>query len=62
MFVVVYLNNILIYSNIKKEHKEYIKKVLFKLKKAELKVKLKKSWFYAIKVKFLKYIVKHNKI
>ena len=46
VFVTVYLNNIFIYFNTKKKHEQHVKKVLKKLKKAELKVKLKKSRFY----------------
>ena len=60
VFVIAYLNDILIYFNIKKEHEQHVKKVLQKLKKAELKVKLKKSRFYVQEIKFLKFIIRHN--
>ena len=46
VFVIAYLNDILIYFNTKKKHEQHVKKVLKKLKKAELKVKLKKSRFH----------------
>ena len=62
VLVTAYLNDILIYFNTKKKHEQYVKKVLKKLKKAELKVKLKKSRFYTQKVKFLKFIIKHNQM
>ena len=43
MFVVIYLNNILVYSKNKKDHKKHIKQILNTLKKADLKVMLKKN-------------------
>ena len=46
VFVTAYLNNIFIYFNTKKKHEQHVKKVLKKLKKVELKVKLKKSYFH----------------
>ena len=46
VFVTAYLNNILIYFNTKKKHEQHVRKVLKKLKEAELKVKLKKSRFH----------------
>ena len=62
VFVTAYLNDILIYFNTKKKHEQHVKKVLKKLKEAELKVKLKKSRFYTQKVKFLRFIIKHNQM
>ena len=47
VFVIAYLNDIFIYFNTKKEHEQHVRKVLKKLKEAELKVKLKKSRFHA---------------
>ena len=46
MFVVIYLNNILIYSKNEKNHKKHIKQILNTLKKADLRIILKKSQFY----------------
>ena len=60
VFVIAYLNDILIYFNTKKEHEQHVRKVLKKLKEAELKVKLKKSRFHAQEIKFLKFIIRHN--
>ena len=62
VFVTIYLNDIFIYSDIKKEHEIHVKKVLQKLKEAKLRVKLKKLRFYTQEVKFLKYIVRHEQI
>ena len=60
VFVTAYLNDIIIYFDTEKKHEQYVKKVLKKLKKAELRIKLKKSRFHTQKVKFLKFIIKHN--
>ena len=62
MFIIAYLNDIFIYFNTKKKHEQHVKKVLKKLKKAEQKVKLKKSRFYAQEIKFLKFIIRYNQI
>ena len=45
-FVVVYLNDILIFSKILEEHKTYIHQVLQILRDIDLKVNPKKSAFY----------------
>ncbi len=42
-FIIVYLNNILIYLRTKKEHMQHVKKVLQTLKKVDLYIKLEKS-------------------
>ena len=43
MFIIIYLNNILIYLRNKKNHKKHIRQVLNTLKKVNLKIMLKKS-------------------
>ena len=55
--VVVYLDDILIYSKNQKEHEILVKKVLEKLEQHNLAVSLKKSVFHTKTVKFLGYIV-----
>jgi hypothetical protein len=45
-FVVVYLDNILIFSENKNKHVEHVKEVLWELQKANIKLKLKKYEFY----------------
>ena len=62
VFVTAYLDDILIYSNTEKEHEKHVRKVLQKLKEAELRVKLKKSKFHTQEVKFLEYIIRHEQI
>jgi hypothetical protein len=53
----MYLNNILIYSNIEEKHKLYVKKVLQRLQEAKLFLKLSKCKFYTQETKYLGYIV-----
>ncbi len=56
-FVIVYLNDILVYLKMKKEHMQYIKKVLQTLKKVDLHIKSEKSEFHVQSVQFLRFIV-----
>jgi hypothetical protein len=56
-FVVVYLNNILIYSKKGKDHKDYIRQVLERLRKHKLYAKLSKYKFCVKQVKYLRFIV-----
>jgi hypothetical protein len=57
VFVVVYLDNILIYSKIYNDHIRDIRKVLQALVDTKMKIKPKKTEFYRKEVKFLGYIV-----
>ncbi len=52
----------MIYSNILKEHVNYIFKVLEYLDKRNLHFKLKKCEFYQKEINFLKFVVKQYKI
>ena len=61
-FSIVYLNNIIIYLNSEKEHKEYIKQVLKKLYKKDILVVIKKCEFYTKKTNFIKFIIKLRQI
>ena len=61
-FVIAYLNNIIIYSNILKKHINYIFKVLKCLNKKNLCFKLKKYEFYRKEIDFLKFVVKRHKV
>ena len=54
----VYLNNIIIYSNSKEEYKEYIKWVLGRLYKENILVVIKKYEFYTKKTDFVEFIIK----
>ncbi len=56
-FIIVYLNDILVYSKMKKEHVQHVKKILQTLKKVDLHIKSEKSKFHVQSVQFLKFIV-----
>ena len=60
-FIIAYLNNIIIYSNSKKEHFQYIKQVLQRLVDKKMLVAIKKYEFYIIKTKFCRFIIKLRK-
>jgi len=61
-FVIIYLNNIMIYSNILKEHVNYIFKVLECLNRRNLHLKLKKCEFYRKEVDFLEFVVERHEV
>ena len=56
-FCQAYLNNILIYSKIRKKHKNHVRLVLKWLRKAELQINIQKCEFDVKKTVFLKVIV-----
>jgi hypothetical protein len=53
-----YLDNIIIYLNSEKEHKEYIKWVLRKLYKENIPITVKKCEFHTKKTDFIGFIIK----
>jgi len=55
--VVVYLDDILIYSKTMEEHESLVKQVLARLERHDLAVSIKKSVFHVDTVEFLGYIV-----
>ena len=59
---VVYLNNILIYSQTREKHWNHVRQVLKRLKQFKLYVKFLKCIFMISQVEFLKYIVERNEI
>jgi hypothetical protein len=59
---ICYLNNILVYSESKKQHSTYIKQVLEALAKKRFRLKLSKYNFYTKKIVFLGYIIILRKI
>ncbi|GKC46738.1 putative reverse transcriptase domain-containing protein, partial [Tanacetum coccineum] len=56
-FVIVFIDNILIYSKSKKELKEHLKLILELLKKDELYAKFSKCEFWILKVQFLGHVI-----
>nr|GEV63613.1 hypothetical protein [Tanacetum cinerariifolium] len=56
-FVIVFIDDILIYSTDEKEHEEHLKAILELLKKEELYAKFSKCEFWIPKVQFLDYVI-----
>ena len=55
--MVIYLNNILIYSKLGKDHYTYIRIIIERLKKYKLYIKLSKCFFNIKEVEFLGFII-----
>jgi hypothetical protein len=62
IFVVAYLNDILIYSTNKKDHIKQVNLVLKALKKAGMRINKPKYTFHAKKIEFLSYIIGSDRI
>ena len=61
-FCIVYFNNILIYSEVKADHKKYIKKILSRLHNTSLYCKLEKCKFSVKKVGFVRFVVSPDSV
>ena len=57
MCIVVYLDDILIYSNNIMQHRSHVKEILKRLRKAGLYAKAEKCEFYSDSVKYLGYVL-----
>jgi hypothetical protein len=57
VFVIIYLDDILIFSKTEKEYKGHIKKIFRKLINENLRIKTEKTEFYAKEVDFLGFII-----
>jgi hypothetical protein len=55
--VVIYLNNILIYSKLGEDHYAYVRIVIERLRKHKLYTKLSKCFFNVEEVEFLGFII-----
>jgi hypothetical protein len=62
IFVVIYLNDILIYSTNEKDYIKQINLVLETLEKTNIKINKSKYTFYTKEMEFLSYIVSSDKI
>nr|GEX65355.1 putative reverse transcriptase domain-containing protein [Tanacetum cinerariifolium] len=56
-FIIVFIDDILIYSKDKKEHEEHLKAILELLKKEKLNAKFSKCEFQILKVQFLSHVI-----
>jgi hypothetical protein len=56
-FCVVYLNDILIFFELKTDHVNYVKQILKQLRKFKLYASLKKCAFFIIKMNFLEFVI-----
>ena len=58
--VIVYIDDIFIYTETEEEHTKLVTKILKTLMNASLCISLKKSVFYVQKVEFLEYVIGVN--
>jgi hypothetical protein len=56
-FTVVFIDDILIYSNTSKEHEEHLRKILERLRDEKLYAKLKKCEFWLDSMSFLRHVI-----
>ena len=61
-FVIIYLNNIIIYLESKEEHGKHVKQVLKRLQEEKMLVAIKKCEFFIRKTNFIGFIIKLGKI
>ena len=61
-FIVIYLNNILIYFKLKKDYYIYIGIIIKRLRKYKLYIKLSKYFFNINKIEFLRFIISFIKV
>ena len=61
-FVIACLDNIIIYSNSKEEHFQYIKQLLQRLANKKMLVAIKKYKFHITKTEFCRFIIKLKKL
>ena len=62
LFLSIYLNNILIYSEDELKHQTHIVKVLDQLQTAEFQADIKKCKFHVIQIKYLDFIINTDEI
>ena len=61
-FVIIYLDDIIIYLNIEEEYKEYVKWVLKRLYDKNIPIAVEKCKFYTKKTDFVGFIIKLRQI
>jgi hypothetical protein len=61
-FVIIYLNDIIVYNNSKKKHIQHVRKILQRLREANIQIDVDKCEFHIIETKFLKMIIDRDDI
>jgi hypothetical protein len=61
-FVVAYLDDIIVYSNSKKEHIQHVRKILQRLREVNIQADVNKCEFHTTETKFLEMIVDRDEI
>ncbi len=61
-FVIAYLDDILMYNNNKKDYVQHVKKILQRLREANIQIDVNKCEFHKIETEFLKMIVDRNDV
>jgi len=61
-FIMVYLNNIIIYLDLEEEYKKHVEWVLEKLHNKNIPIAIKKCEFHTRKTDFVKFIIKSGQI
>jgi hypothetical protein len=61
-FVIAYLDDIIVYSNSKKEHIQHVGKILQRLREANIQEDVNKCEFHTIETKFLRMIIDRDDI
>ena len=61
-FVVIYLNDILIYSKLREDYYTHVRIVIERLRKHKLYAKLSKCFFNVEEVEFLRFIISSIKV
>jgi hypothetical protein len=61
-FVVAYLDDIIVYNNNKKKHIQHVRKILQRLREANIQIDVDKCEFHITETKFLEMIVDRDDI
>jgi hypothetical protein len=61
-FLVIYLNDLIIYNNSLQNHQKHVKKVLQRLREIDLQANIDKCEFHVFETKFLNLIIKRDEI
>ncbi len=61
-FVIAYLDDIIVYNNSKKKHIQHVRKILQRLREANIQIDVDKCEFHITETKFLEMIVNRDDI